>query len=717
MDSQPHSTDTEQTAKSSLPSFIASLIKLCRHYEIPTSVEFLTAGLPLVNCDLNPPLFIRASERAGLSTQLHSIELEHLNPDVLPVVMITRNNHACLIQKLDHQQKSASVYYPEHDSTLVVSLEQLAADYSGNCLLIKKQATFDQRTPQFLKLPEKHWFWSTLLRSKAIYRDVLLASLVINLFAIISPLFVMNVYDRVVPNNAIETLWVLAIGAAIAYLFDLLLKLARTRFIDIAGKRSDILLSAKMFEQALGQKMNQRPASVGAFARHIQEFDYIREFITSSTIATLVDLPFSLLILLVIALLAGPLAIIPLVGIVILIVHSLTIQPLLRTCITNNQQASARKNAVLIEALSGIESIKAKSAEGELQGNWEALIGHISRWEIKSRLLTSSTASIAAFVIQMVTIATVVAGVYLIAAQQLSLGGLIAAVMLSSRCLSPAAQLTGLSTRFYQAKSALLALDQLMNQQTEQESSQKPIPVPAEFKAIEFKQVDFTYAKQHTTALTGLNLHIKAGEKVGIIGRIGSGKSTLQRLLMRFYEPDSGSIRINGIDTRQVSSQELRQRIGYIHQDTQLYFGTVWDNIVLGAGHIDEAAVLAAAQLSGVTAITDEHPKGLHMPVAEQGSNLSGGQRQAIALARALINNPDILLFDEPCSAMDSLSEYLFKEKLKGLLENKTLIMSTYKSSMLELVDRIIVIEQGKLVADGPKDEVLAALAKGRLTQ
>ncbi len=716
MISQQGSADEAQTSTNNSPGFTACLLELCRYYQISTSVEFLTAGLPLVNGDLNPPLFIRACERAGLTAQFHDIKLEHLDTQVLPVIMVMENNQACLIKELNLSRESAKIYQSAEEGTVEISFEQLKENYSGHCLFIKKQTSFDHRSPEFLPQPEKHWFWSTLLRSKAIYRDVLLASVVINLFAIISPLFVMNVYDRVVPNNAIETLWVLAIGAALAYLFDLLLKLARTRFIDIAGKRSDILLSAKMFEQVLGQKMNQRPASVGAFARHIQEFDYIREFITSTTIATLVDLPFSLFILLVITLLAGPLALIPLIGIVILMIHSFAIQPSLRTCIANNQRASARKNAVLIEALCGIESIKAKSAEGVLQGNWEALINHISRWEIKSRLLTSSTASIAAFIIQLVTIATVVTGVYLIAAQQLSLGGLIASVMLSGRCLSPITQLTGLSTRYYQAKSALLALDQLMSQQTEQGSNNKPIPIADQIKSLEFKQVGFSYANQHKPALKSLSLKIEAGEKVAVIGRTGSGKSTLHRLLMRFYEPDTGSICINGIDIRQVSSQELRKRIGYVHQDTQLYFGTVWDNIVLGAGHTEESEVLAAAQLSGVTAITDEHPKGLHMPVAEQGSNLSGGQRQAIALARALLNNPDILVFDEPCSAMDSLSEYLFKEKLKGLLPGKTLIMSTYKSSMLELVDRIIVIEQGQLIADGPRDEVIAALAEGKLT-
>ena len=690
------------------------LVLLCRHYQISVSKTVLTAGLPLDNNRLTPPLFIRAADRAGLTASLIEIDIEQLSALVLPAVLLLKNGGACLITGIDHDQKLAQVTFPEQqDST--IRLPELEKFITGEAIFIKKKHQYDERTPETLNLPERHWFWGTLLHSWKIYRDVLIASVVINLFVIVSPLFVMNVYDRVVPNNAVDTLWVLAIGAGIAYFFDFLLKTARAYFIDLAGKKSDILLSARMFEQTLGLQLAVRPASVGSFARHLQEFDYIREFITSSTVATLVDLPFCLLILVVIALLGGPIALVPVAGMFIIALHALAIQPSLRSAIENTQRSSAQKHATLVETLFGVEGIKAKSAEGELQQRWEQLTGHIARWDIKTRMLTTSASSLSALVTQLVTIAIVVVGTYLIVDQQLSMGGLIATVMLSSRCLGPVAQLSTLSTRYYQARSALTALNSVMELPVEQQNHDSTLTTPDFAEAIAFERVSFSYPEQHGHALEQLNLTIRAGEKVAIIGRIGSGKSTIQRLLMRFYTPSAGSIRIDGLDTQQLSPHELRQRIGYVSQDTHLYFGTVRDNITLGAGYTDDGTVLEVARFCGVTDFTDSHPLGLQMPVAERGSNLSGGQRQSIALARALLSSPPVMLFDEPCSAMDSISEELFRDRFRQLAGDKTLIMTTYKSSMLELVDRIVVLDHGRLIADGPKEKVLEALQQGKV--
>ena len=688
---------------------------LCRHYKIPASISALTAGLPLEQGQLDIPLFIRAADRAGLSARALKTPLEQLSRMVLPAVALLKNNKACLIT--DRGDDQFQVLIPEAGSgTSLVNVRELQQEFTGEVLFVKEKHQYEDRTPETLDLPERHWFWGTLLRSRKIYRDVIIASIVINLFVIVSPLFIMNVYDRVVPNNAMETLWVLAVGASAAYLMDFLLKTARSHFIDIAGKKSDILLSAQMFEQTLGLQFSARPVSVGSFARHLQEFDYIREFITSSTVATLVDLPFSLLILAVVGLLGGPVVFVPLAGIVIIALHSWFIQPSLRASIENTQRSSAQKHAALVETLCGIEGVKAKSAEGELQHRWEKLSGHIAKWDIRTRSLTTSASTLSALVIQLVTIGIVVCGVYLIVDQNLSMGGLIAAVMLSGRALAPVAQLSTLSTRYYQAKSALIALNRVMELPVEQQNHNSTLAVPKIDKSITFEGVSFNYPKQHGLALNSINLEIRAGEKVAIIGRMGSGKSTIQRLLMRFFTPTAGHVRVDGIDIQQLSPHGLRDRIAYVSQDTQLYFGTVQDNIALGSGYVGDEAVLTAAELCGVTEFTNRHPLGLQMPVAERGSNLSGGQRQSIALARALLSNPSVLLFDEPCSAMDSLTEYRFRQRLKGIAEDKTLILTTYKSSMLELVDRIIVLDQGNLVADGPKDKVIEALGEGKVT-
>ena len=690
------------------------LLLLCRHYHITASSSTLIAGLPLEKGQLDVPLFIRAADRVGLSARPLKIELEQLTPLVLPAIVLLKNNRACLITEItDHQYQLLTT---ESGGSERIDRKVLEQEMTGEVIFAKEKHQYDERTPETLKLPERHWFWGTLLRSRKIYRDVIIASIVVNLFVIVSPLFIMNVYDRVVPNNATDTLWVLACGASAAYFLDYLLKTARSHFIDIAGKKSDILLSAQLFEQTMGLQFSARPASVGSFARHLQEFDYIREFITSSTVATLVDLPFTLLILAVVGLLGGPIVLVPLAGILIIALHSWFIQPGLRSAIENTQRTSAQKHAALVETLSGIEGIKAKSAEGELQRRWEKLTGHIAMWDIRTRSLTTSAATLSSLVIQLVTIGIVVCGTYLIVDQNLSMGGLIAAVMLSGRSLAPIAQLSALSTRYYQAKSALIALNKVMDLPTEQQNHNSTLKAPDISKNILFEGVSFQYPKQHGVALNNINIEIKAGEKVAVIGRMGSGKSTFQRLLMRFFTPTGGHIRVDGLDLQQLSPHELRNRIAYVSQDTQLYFGTIRDNIALGAGYVEDEAVLAVAELCGVTEFTNRHPLGLQMPVTERGSNLSGGQRQSVALARALLSNPSVLLFDEPCSAMDSLTEYQFRQRLKDIAADKTLIITTYKSSMLDLVDRIIVFDRGNLIADGSKEQVLKALEQGKVT-
>lgn len=687
---------------------------LCRHYHISASGSTLTAGLPLEQGQLDVALFIRAADRVGLAARPLKVKPDQLNPLVLPAVLLLKNDRACLITEI--QGDRYRLLTTESGGSEWVNRTSLEQEMTGEVIFVKEKHQYDERTPETLKLPERHWFWGTLLRSRKIYRDVIIASVVINLFVIVSPLFIMNVYDRVVPNNATDTLWVLACGAGVAYIMDFLLKTTRSHFIDIAGKKSDILLSAQLFEQTLGLQFTARPVSVGSFARHLQEFDYIREFITSSTVATLVDLPFTLLILLVVGLLGGPVVLVPIAGIIIIALHSWLIQPGLRAAIENTQRTSAQKHAALVETLSGIEGIKAKSAEGELQRRWEKLTGHIALWDIRTRSLTTSAATLSSLVIQLVTIGIVVYGAYLIVAQNLSMGGLIAAVMLSGRSMAPVAQLSSLSTRYYQAKSALIALNKVMKLPIEQEAHNSSLRAPDISRNILLERVSFQYPQQHGVALNNINLEIRAGEKVAIIGRMGSGKSTFQRLLMRFFTPTAGHIRIDGIDLQQLSPHELRGRFAYVSQDTQLYFGTIRDNIALGAGYVEDEEVLAVAELCGVTEFTNRHPLGLQMPVAERGSNLSGGQRQSVALARALLSNPSVLLFDEPCSAMDSLTEYQFRQRLKEIAADKTLILTTYKSSMLELVDRIIVFDHGNLIADGPREQVLKALEQGKVT-
>lgn len=709
---KPHTYRLNGRGVEHLDPLLDCLVIVTRLLGHPVSTEALKQGLPLQQNRLNAPLFIRAAEQTGFSARLIKTQLHEISPLVTPVVLLLKDGRACVLTAIDRGRKKARIIQPESgEGTRDVTFVQLEHEYAGHAFFIREQYRYDERAEANLEVRSRHWFWGTLFRSWRIYRDVLLASALINLFAVVSPLFVMNVYDRVVPNNAIDTLWVLAIGALVVFSFDTVLKLLRSHFIDLAGKKSDIILSSRIFSRVMGMTMANRPQSVGAFARKLQDFESIREFITSSTVTALVDLPFALLLLMVMGFIGGPLIVVPLTGMALIALYGLIIQRPLAKTIDNTVRASGQKNAMLIESLSGLESIRAARAEGELQGRWEKSVGHIARWSARSKLLTASTGVVVGFVQQLVTVALIVAGVYLIMKGELSMGGLIASVMLAGRCLTPMAQIASLSTRYNQARAALTELNNVMQQPLEKSEEKQFVHRERLQGQIAFTHVSFQYPKQHGKALDDVSFSISPGEKVGIIGRSGSGKTTLNRLLLGLYQSASGVVRFDGLDSRQIDPSDLRRNIGTLLQDSSLFYGRVRDNITMGAGFVEDAALLGAAEIAGVMDFVRHHPEGLDMPVGERGANLSGGQRQCVALARALITDPPILLLDEPCTTLDNTSEYLVRQRLKQYILSKTLIMVTHKGTMLELVDRLIVLDHGKVIADGPKQQVLQSLA------
>ena len=693
------------------------LVILTKLLSKPVSAEALKAGLPLVNNRFTPELFIRAAERAHLSTQLVKRSLKQFNQLMLPAVLLLKDQQACiLIKYLDKKQKQAQIILPmTGEGMLTISRKDLQANYSSYALLARPIYTFDERTAQDLIPRSRSWFWGTLLKSWSIYSEVIIASLLINLFALASPLFIMNVYDRVVPNRAIETLWVLAIGIGIVFSFDFIMRTLRGYFIDIAGKKSDILLASIIFEQILGTQRAAHPRSIGAFANHLHEFETFRDFFTSATLTTLVDLPFTGLFIVVIWTLHPQLAEIPLYGMAIVIVLSLFIQLPLRYVIRQTFRASAQKHALLIETLSGIETLKARGAEGEMQRKWELLIGQIAQSSLKSRLLSALAVNFSLFVQQMTTVVVVVTGVYLIAEGELTTGALIASTILTGRALAPLAPIANLLTRYHQALAALGVLNHIMSMPLERPLGKPFLHRPQLRGDIEFKQVEFSYPQQPVAALTKVSFKINAGQKIGIIGRIGSGKSTIAKLILGFYQPTSGSILLDGVDSRQLDPAELRRNIGYVPQDLELFYGTVKDNIVMGASYVEDSLVLKAAQLAGVDEFTNRHPLGFDMLIGERGEGLSGGQRQTIVLARALLLNPPILLLDEPTNAMDNRAEELLKTRLQTYLEGKTLLLVTHRMSLLSLVNHLMVVDGGQIVAFGPKEPVIQALASGQV--
>ncbi|EGA64586.1 type I secretion system permease/ATPase [Vibrio brasiliensis] len=693
-----------------------SLIYVSRYYGLANSPEALINGLPLSDGKLTPFLFPRSAERAGLVAKENRAALTEISQLVLPVVLILKSGDACVLNSINDDKTEAEIVTGESGLVPIsIPLDELNQLYIGRYFLVKKQFRYDERSPEVLKTREGHWFWGTIWQSKKIYRDVLIASILINLFAIAAPMFTRLVYDKVVPNLAFETLWVLASGIFVIFLFDLTLKLLRSYFIDVAGKKSDILISSKLFSKVMGIRMEARPASVGAFARHLQEFESIREFFTSATIGSLIDLPFAILFLILIWLMAGNLVIVPIVGVLILVVYSLLIQGPLRHTIEEGSRLASQKYANLIESLSGLETVKLFGAQSQFQFRWEEAVAHMANWNIKSRRITDGIQNTAGFVQQASNVGMIILGVYLIAEGELTMGGLIAATMLSGRAIGPMVQLSLLSTRYNQAKSSMTIIEQVMSMPDEQEEGKRYIHRPIVHGKIELDKVTFHYPDSPIASIRDLSLTINPGEKVAIIGRIGSGKTTLERLIMGLYKPTEGHVRIDDTDIDQLHHIDIRRNIGCVPQDSQLFYGSIRDNITLGRPLADDRDVLDAANRAGVTVFTQQDPAGLERQVGEGGMLLSGGQRQAVAIARSLLGRPPVLLMDEPTSAMDNRSEMHIKQQLAQLKPSETLILITHKTSMLDVVDRVIVMEKGCVIADGPKSDVLNNLKQGKV--
>ena len=689
------------------------LLALCYLHQKPASRAMLTTGLPLPNQRLSPELLGRSAARAGLQGRLLVRKLSQIPTIALPALLLLNEGRCAVL--IGWEGDNARLLLSESDGgETQVSRELLEEDYSGRVFFAQPQHKFDVNHGSLIPRA-KSWFKDTLKKSRWLYADAIAASLVINIIAMAAPLFVMNVYDRVVPNQATATLWVLAAGITGAYIFDLILKGLRGLCLDLAGKKTDLIISATLFERVVGMAMKFRPARVGSYAQNIHEFQGMRDFLTSLTLTSLIDLPFTLLILIVIAILGGHLVWIPVVAFPLALGIGHFLQKPLTATLERTMALGAERQSSIIETLAGLDGIKVNNAESERQYQWEQTIGTLSRLELRVKVLSSLAMNLTLMIQQLAGVIMIICGVYLIIDNQLSMGGLIACYMLNTRALSPLAQLSGLLTRYQQTKVTMVSVNQMMELPQERNFEERPLSRQVLQGAIEFRNVDFTYPDQQNLALRNLNLSIRPGEKVGIIGRSGSGKSSLAKLLVGLYEADSGSLLVDGVDIRQIDVSELRHNMGYVPQDIQLLAGTLRDNLVTGARYVEDEMVLQAAELGGVHEFARLHPKGYELQVGERGQNLSGGQRQNVALARALLLNPQVLLLDEPTAAMDNTGEERLKQRLQAVIENKTVVLVTHRASLLSLVDRLIVIDRGQIVADGPKATVMEALKKGQV--
>lgn len=688
------------------------LIQLSKLHGRNTSRTGLSSGLPLVHNRLTVELFPRAADRADLSSRVLRKPLEEISSLHLPVVLLLNERRACLLVATENRNTKYKVLLPETGmGEKVLSKEELEKLYTGYGIFVRPKYRMERQSLDDLgSISTKDWFWGTLFKSWRIYRDVFVASFLINVFGLASPFFVLNVYDRVIPNSAFETLWVLAIGISVIYVFAVVMRGLRAYFVDEAGKKANLEISAILFQKVLGLRMEARPQSIGSFTKNLQEFESVRDFITSFSITALIDMPFVLLGLLVIWYIGGSIVVIHFVAILFLLLYAFFIQVPLQKAVENSLQASAQKNAILVEGLSGLETIKMLGAESQIQRAWEEAVSYIAKWSARSRFLSSSVNHFSFFIQSMVVVVVVIAGVYMISKGNLTTGGLIALVILSRQAVAPMAQVVSLATRFHRAKSALKTLDGIMELPVERPAGKTFLHRTSLRGAIELKNLTFSYPNHTTKVLNNISLKVSAGEKVGIIGPIGSGKTTLGKVILGLYEPSSGMVSMDGTDIRQIDPADLRRFIGYVPQDITLFRGTIRDNITMGTHDIDDNVVVRAAELAGVDEFVKKHPMGFDMEVGEQGRGLSGGQRQCVALARAVLLDPPVLVLDEPTSNMDNRTEVRLRNHLAGVIKPKTLLLITHRASLLAMVDRLVVIDNGTVVADGPKASVLEAL-------
>ena len=694
---------------------------------LQSSKASFLAGIPVASSDeLNLENCMRAAERKGLKPEQLACSLADLPETNSAIILLLKGGEYPVAvldlfssgkkihnKKLDNQKEySLSFFSNGHNEKRTLSEDELSTLYSGEAIIFSRSHSLFNTSKNSPGKGFSSWLVSEVFAMRGVYRDVLLASIFLNLFVVASPLFVMNVYDRVVPNSAVETLWVLASGVVLVFVFDLVIKLLRHYFIELAGQRLDVSLSSRLFERVLNLRQDVFPESVGLLASKLRDFDFIKQFFTAATLTAVVDLPFSILFLLLIFYVGGAVSLAPMIAGLILLLYGWAIHFPLKSIVEKSQQAAAQKNAVLIETLSGIETLKAFNAEGRQQGFWEECLFYLAKTGVSSRRLADSIAIVSGFIIQFTVVAVVVIGAYKIAEHQMSMGALIACVLLSSRALAPIAQLASLAAQYYQAKSALVALDELTELPVERSSESTYLNRTQLSGEIDIENLSFTY-DQKLMILKDLNIKVRAGEKIALIGKIGSGKSTLMRLLLGLGKASSGQIKIDHIGIDQLDPAELRADIAYVPQDVTLFRGTLKDNILLKSPLSDNEALLAAADIAGLNAFVNTHAKGFDMPIGEQGKGLSGGQRQSVAIARAVIGEPNILLFDELTSAMDNQTESAVIEKIRQFSKDKTMILSTHRASLLALVDRIIVMDEGRVIADGTKDKVLDALKRG----
>jgi ATP-binding cassette subfamily C protein LapB len=702
----------DSTPSREIDPVLDCLTFLARRADRPSSPVLLRAGLALSATGTLPFHQVEpALEQAGMRGEpVSRRRLSGWRLQQLPAIVELTEDRAIVL--LEMKAGEALIYSPGTAEPMWVPAGEIEPAFTGNAVAVEPDPTKERAGERpWDKVRRTHWFWSEVWKVRKEFWPVLLAALIVNLLALAVPLFTMNVYDRVIPNKAVPTLWVLAIGVFLALGLDFLLRLARSQLVDEIGRRLDAKYSQKLFEKVMNLPMADRQGSTGAFAKRISEYEGVRDFFASTSVVLVVDILFLVIFLVLITVIAGPLVFVPIVGIAAMLALGVILQRRMAGAAVDAQADSSLQHSVLVESISAIETLKAARAEGQMLGKWRRYASMSAATQEKLRRLTAVAVNMASVCQQAISVGLVVGGFYLFQKGDISMGAIIAIVMLAGRAMSPIGQFAFLLTRGKQSMTTLDSLQRMMEANDERQVAARSIVPEIRAGHLELRQTSFRYPGASVDSLSAIDLKLNPGERIAIIGRVASGKSTLGRLMCGLYAPTDGEMLVDGLDSRQFHPHQLRESFRYVGQDAELFSGTVRDNLMLGAARADDQQLIDAVVRSGADIFLSRDAAGFDRPVGERGALLSGGQRSLLVLARALVSPSKLLFLDEPTGAMDTQTELYFIEKLKtALAKDQTLLVSTHRHNMLSLCERLIVIDAGRIIADGPRDEVLGKL-------
>lgn len=702
----------EPVSKFSDP-LVAAIAQLAERFGVPFAPGML-AGLAL---DAGGRLPLHQAEPAleilGLNCDPQRRPKLSRQPEDYPAIIALGQGAIVVVHEL--RDGDALAWRPESGATQWESFAGIEQDYSGWVATIfgDPSALRDAGQPWQVSA-RSHWFWSELSKLRRRFRPVLVASLLVNLLAVSLPLFSMNVYDRVIPNRTQATLWVLAVGVLLAFALEYALRRARSAVLDDVGRELDLKLSQKIFSKILSAPLADRKGHTGNLVARVSEYALVREFYASTTVTLLVDLVFLVLFIGLIAWIAGWLAMVPLVAIVLMAIAGIRLKNQVVDAAREAQADHGLQQTLLVEAIAGIETLKSVSGEGAMLGRWRRLaeLGHHSQQRLRE--ISTTAIGLASTFQQVSNIALIVGGYYLFDAGKITMGAIIAIVMLSSRSLTPAGQLAFLLTRGQQAQQTLDSIQKLWESADERRMGSASLTPTIRTAALRLEGLEFTYPEAAGESLKDINLTINPGDRIAIVGRVASGKSTLGRVLCGLYQPSGGAMLIDGIDSRQYRPQDLRDAFRFVGQDAGLFSGTIKDNLALGAGVVQDDELIAALRFVGADQFLSQDAGGFDRGVGEGGNRLSGGQRSFLTLARAFVKPAKLLFLDEPTGAMDSQTEKLFVDRLsQSLTAEQTLVISTHRPALFAVCNRLIILDKGRIVADGPRDEIISSAGVG----